>query len=90
MIDSNQFVNCVWMAAMLIALGLVPGLFQNAMDAVSAFSAGVTALGLSRPAWPTPRPANPTQLCRFSARGMWPTALGILIFLVGLLAYTAR
>lgn len=38
MIGPAQFVNGIWMGVVLIALGLLPGLFENLADALRKFT----------------------------------------------------
>lgn len=39
MLDAGQFVNCIWMGALLIFLGVTPGFLDKYAESISRFSA---------------------------------------------------
>ena len=82
MIGPAQFVNGIWMGIVLIALGLLPGIFENLTDLLRKIT------GISSPVpvpsrWqPQTRPDLPTQY-------PWVAALGAIIIATTLFLYFA-
>jgi hypothetical protein len=72
MINAAQFVNGIWMGVVLIALGLLPALFENLTDSAQKF------IGLFMPA---PIPSRwRTQMRQVPHKQHpWLTALGATI-----------
>lgn len=83
MINSSQFVNCVWMATVLILLGLVPGLFRDIAVATERIAAQINFFGSPLRLAPAETPRNFSQP-RFFA------VAGFLLLAVGSFAYLAR
>jgi hypothetical protein len=82
MIGPAQFANGIWMGMVLIALGLIPGLFQNLTDSLRKI------LGTTLPA-PIPSrwqsQAEPAEL----ERQPWLAALGGVILAATVIVYFA-
>jgi hypothetical protein len=82
MIGPAQFVNGIWMGVVLIALGLVPGIFENLTDLLRNIT------GMSSP---VPIPSRrPTQFQPvLPVRQPWLAALGLIIIAATFLLYFA-
>jgi hypothetical protein len=86
-IDSNQFVNGLWMGTILLLLGLIPGLFDRMIQGL------IDAGAATR--FPFPRTAR----VRFSAghpapttfpHRRWLTAAGMALIVLTVFAYIAH
>jgi hypothetical protein len=82
MICAAQFVNGIWMGTVLIALGLIPGLFQNLTDSLRKIT------GLS---FPAPIPTRwQTQMQKVPLKQQpWLVTLGVAIIATTVILYLA-
>lgn len=83
MINTDQFLNCMWMAAVLVALGLTPGLYRKLIEGVSAFAGGLRLMPWGRSPW------NGAG-AREAGEPWWMAVVGALVLLAGFVAYCAR
>lgn len=77
MIGTDQVVNGVWVATVLLLLGLVPGLYQTLLDEISK-SSNLVAIRTS-----IPRSSSKKQI----AQPYWLAAAGMVVLLITCLAY---
>ncbi len=82
MISPAQFVNGIWMGIVLIALGLLPALFQNMTDSLRKITGG---------SLPVPIPSRwRTQIQRVPVEQQpWIAAIGAAIIAATFILYFA-
>jgi hypothetical protein len=83
MIGPAQFVNGIWMGIVLIALGLIPGLFESLTDCLRKIL-GTTPLAPIPSRWQTQ--VEPVQLNRQT----WLVVLGGMILAATVILYLAK
>ncbi len=77
MIGTDQVVNGVWVAAVLLLLGLVPGLYQSLLDGISKAS-DLVAVRIF-----TPRISPQARI----NQPYWLAGMGVAVLLLTFLAY---
>jgi hypothetical protein len=77
MIGTDQVVNGVWVATVLLLLGLVPGLYHSLLDGISNIS-NLVAVRIPNPRFSQRTPVN---------QPYWFAAAGMIVLLLTVTAY---